>query len=878
MRNGLWMTGSGGSGILIARKSDGTWSPPSGIMLHTPTLSFIMGVDVYDCILVVTDLVALELLTRPQVTLGEDITLLDGPSVPLSVDEVRASWKDMNGKVMMYMKSRGQQQTVNLNGCILAERANENERFYGSTVSQMEILSGSVARHVEETKPLFEVIKMAEGRKDFDQAVIDKTAAQPAPGDAVIATPTATPISSRAVSFGIPKVDDPDPFGLLALEMAGMEIREAGAAVRPASSQFDFGFGALSPSQSRFPRQSIDTSLSRSNRASHMSSRTVKSQATDVATQTETVNSPLASPTSRRSGDDLRSNDSADSINEAPEIDYTTVDTSALRHLSQEYGLAPPPAIIEEEEEQISTMPEAGDEVESNPQVATDTVDLSKMITDHIDDINDNANNDNDETVDGDILPSQEDELIKEDETKDTQEDVEEEEEEDFEEDDDEEEPVVFEVAAIQPTRTQAVASRVIHARGNVVTIAKRGPPPPVPRRSPARSSGAFTGDVPAELKLLSSPLREAFSEADLRAEVEVDDKSSTSPAELAKQTTHLVKSGSLPDGLDKIEPAFTQSPSPTKAPTKRSAVAERIAKIEADAAKEMAKRETVATPTPSVTESETAQSRDSVTTTTDSVLSTPESPAHTTALVSTEKVQSEDETAEVETAEAEPASVVPQEPLAVSESSENLNALTIAIPARSAARLSVGKKPHSDDAHVDKQQLDEKASTVSSSDAEPVSDEDELVKALRETSDPFDVEGDHSSANGSSDEDRDEDTAEPALSIANTDDADEAKEDDESQPSTPQNESAEMSDTASHTKHTSSIFTGAREDGWSYNGSSMTTPTSDRPASVASDVVDEGTPKKALLLERHSTHSSLERTKTASDSGESTPTALGIA
>ncbi|CRK42004.1 hypothetical protein BN1723_018951, partial [Verticillium longisporum] len=35
MRSGLWMTGSGGSGILIARKADGTWSPPSGILLHT---------------------------------------------------------------------------------------------------------------------------------------------------------------------------------------------------------------------------------------------------------------------------------------------------------------------------------------------------------------------------------------------------------------------------------------------------------------------------------------------------------------------------------------------------------------------------------------------------------------------------------------------------------------------------------------------------------------------------------------------------------------------------------------------------------------------------------------------------------------------------
>lgn len=854
MRNGLWMTGSGGSGILIARKSDGTWSPPSGIMLHTPTLSFIMGVDVYDCVLVVTDLIALELLTRPSVTLGEDITLLDGPSIPLSADEVRSSWKDTNGKVMMYMKSRGQQQTVNLNGCILTERANENERFYGSAVSQMEILSGSVARHVEETKPLFEVIKMAEGRKDFDQAVIDKTAIQPAPGDAVIATPSATPVSSRATSFGIPKVDDPDPFGLLALEMAGMEIREAGAAVRPASNQFDFGFGPLSPGQSKFPRQSMDTSLSRSNRASHMSARTVKSQATDVATQTETVNSPLSSPTSRRSGDDVRSNTSADSIGEASEVDYTAVDTSALQHLSQEYGLVPPPAIIEEEEEQTLPAPETTEEVERSTDMGfNDTVDLTQMITDHIDDINDNTANDNDETGDGESLPSQEHEEIKNDEEKETQEDVEEE---DFEEDDDEEEPVVFEVAAIQPTRTQAVASRVIHARGNVVTIAKRGPPPPVPRRSPARSSGAFANDVPAELKLMSTPLRETFSEADLLAEGVNDADSSPSSPKPVKQTAHLVKSGSLPDGLDKVEQTFAEPPA--KAPAKRSAIAERIAKFEADAAKQAARNEVVEAPTPTVTVPEVDQPTESKSITTDSVPSAPASPTQATPVITTEEAESEPVMEE-----AEAASDITLEESDATETSKSLAEPVVAIPARSAARLSVNTKPTVDEVHAVEQQHEDKATPTSTVISESALDEDEFLKALQESSDPFDLDDvTGASVTDSEEEDKDEDVVEPALSLANTDEADETKDEDESQPSTPQNESAELSDTASHTKHTSSIFTGAREDRWSYNGSSMTTPTSDRPASVASDVADEGTPKKALLLERHCTHDTLETTK----------------
>ncbi len=46
MRTGLWVSGAGGSGVLIARKDDGTWSPPSGILLHTAGLGFLVGIDI----------------------------------------------------------------------------------------------------------------------------------------------------------------------------------------------------------------------------------------------------------------------------------------------------------------------------------------------------------------------------------------------------------------------------------------------------------------------------------------------------------------------------------------------------------------------------------------------------------------------------------------------------------------------------------------------------------------------------------------------------------------------------------------------------------------------------------------------------------------
>lgn len=510
MRNGLWMTGSGGSGILIARKSDGTWSPPSGIMLHTPTLSFIIGVDVYDCVLVVNSLAALESMTRPKVTLGEDVGLAYGASVSMEARDIEINVRDLGNTVMTYMKARGQEQKVNLHGSILTERANENERFYGSAVSQMEVLSGAVARYVEETQPLFEVIKMAEGRTDFDASMIGKIAAEPAPSDAIIVSPkfSAAPLSPAPRAFGLLNSEDPDPFGILALEMAGMEIREAGSRARPTSSQLDFHPQRMS-SLSKVQRQSIETSNNRSNRGSLMSTRTVKSQTTDVATQTDTGNTSETSPSPGRSengqgrGSTEIAKNTADDVDHE-EIDFTVIDMSALDRIRQ-------PLV----DESAATV----DSSKLGPlHAAASDFDTASKASSNYGDADEN------ELERDTSVPSSK---IAEDDDDDEDDDEDED-----DEDDDEEEPVIFEVATVQPARTQVVASRVVQAKGNVVTIPKRIPPP-LPTRNPARASTASRSDIGGDAMspYPHSPLRKNFSDAELAAgEDENQDTSSLDP------------------------------------------------------------------------------------------------------------------------------------------------------------------------------------------------------------------------------------------------------------------------------------------------------------------------------------------------------------
>ncbi|KAK4080437.1 hypothetical protein Trihar35433_1542 [Trichoderma harzianum] len=522
MRSGLWMTGSGGSGILIARKSDGTWSPPSGIMLHTPTLSFIIGVDVYDCVLVITSLAALESVSRPRVTLGEDVELRTGETVSIGSDEADVNWRDLGNTVLTYMKARGQQQSVNLYGCMLSERSNENDRFYGSTdITHMDILAGNVAHGVEETTSLNEVLKMAEGRTDYDNAVITRVAAEPAPSDALITTSPPKSVSMPAsphTSFGIPQADDPDPFGVLALEMAGLEIREAGSRIRPTSSLFDMNQAPMSPTvASKFSRQSMDTFVSRSNRNSYVSMRTIRSQVTDAGTQTDVGNTPATSPSPGPSDSNGRASPAyIESVKEEEEED-----DEAER-------------VRKEEEEEEDEEDEEEDEDEEEPVVAKAVAHrLSKDVSVGVDSADEAELSDDDDAISlSESLRREEDEMSHDESSEEEglyehEEDDSDDDMHDADEDDDieEEEPVVFEVAAVQRTSTQALSSRMIQARGNVVTIAKRVPPP-LPTRSPARMSRIANKDATGEELNLQSPLSQTFSsDGDMDGQEANDDK-----------------------------------------------------------------------------------------------------------------------------------------------------------------------------------------------------------------------------------------------------------------------------------------------------------------------------------------------------------------
>jgi lipid-binding SYLF domain-containing protein len=297
MRTGLWVSGSGGAGILVARKPDGTWSPPSGIMMHTVGVGFLVGVDIYDCVIVINSDKALEAFQSIRCTLGGEISAVAGPAGVGGILDTELHKRQ--SPLFTYIKSRGFYAGLQLDGTIVIERTDENERFYGERVGVKDILAGKVRHAPYEVKRLLETLKAAQGDTDLDESLIPDGAP---PADYEVTAP-----DDKA--FGIPEPEDPDPFGVLALQDAGFEIKEAGTLKRPTSEQFEFKPSPNSPIFATY-RRSMDnrSSLAASRRSSWRTS-TISSSLElrppslmiDTSTQTDDLPPPPKTAPARSS-------------------------------------------------------------------------------------------------------------------------------------------------------------------------------------------------------------------------------------------------------------------------------------------------------------------------------------------------------------------------------------------------------------------------------------------------------------------------------------------------------------------------------------------------------------------------------------------------
>jgi lipid-binding SYLF domain-containing protein len=141
---GVMFCGKGGTGVVVSRRPDGTFSPPCAIMIHGMAVGFQIGAEIADFVIIIRTQGALEAFSSPaSVSLGAGVGIAAGPLGRAAAANVHGSTGGM-AACYSYSKSSGFFAGASLEGSIIIVRPDLNSKFYNSEeVSAKALLDGS---------------------------------------------------------------------------------------------------------------------------------------------------------------------------------------------------------------------------------------------------------------------------------------------------------------------------------------------------------------------------------------------------------------------------------------------------------------------------------------------------------------------------------------------------------------------------------------------------------------------------------------------------------------------------------------------------------------------------------------------------------------
>lgn len=153
-RAGIFMTGHIGTGLVIAKQPDGTWSAPSAIQYLGTGFGLQGGFDLTDYVVILKRTAVDSFMGNAQLVLGGDAGMSFGlgrhGSAELHLGKKTAvafGWAASKG---LYAGAAG-------TAGVIRTRWGDNKKFYGREVSPADILGGKVARP-RAARPLYDAL------------------------------------------------------------------------------------------------------------------------------------------------------------------------------------------------------------------------------------------------------------------------------------------------------------------------------------------------------------------------------------------------------------------------------------------------------------------------------------------------------------------------------------------------------------------------------------------------------------------------------------------------------------------------------------------------------------------------------------------------
>ena len=142
---------------MVARLSDGTWSAPSALATGGAGFGGQIGFELTDFVFILNDAAAVRTFSQQgSLTLGGNVSIAAGPVGRNAEAAGAASLKGVAG-IFSYSKTKGLFAGVSIEGSMLVERRDANEKLYNSRITAKQLLEGGI-RPPPEAEPLMRVL------------------------------------------------------------------------------------------------------------------------------------------------------------------------------------------------------------------------------------------------------------------------------------------------------------------------------------------------------------------------------------------------------------------------------------------------------------------------------------------------------------------------------------------------------------------------------------------------------------------------------------------------------------------------------------------------------------------------------------------------
>jgi lipid-binding SYLF domain-containing protein len=196
-----------GKGVLLVRRSDGTWSPPAMVTMGGGSLGFQAGVQAADIVLVFATPRSLEGMIRGEkVTLGADANVALGP---IGRSANAGTDARMGAEIYSYARSRGLFLGVSVNGASLSLDPNANAMLYGRAgITPADIYQAKGLAYHQEVAALINDIT---ARAQPPQTQVPVPGGSPAAAQPVLVQPVAAPVATAPPATPAPIPVTPPP-------------------------------------------------------------------------------------------------------------------------------------------------------------------------------------------------------------------------------------------------------------------------------------------------------------------------------------------------------------------------------------------------------------------------------------------------------------------------------------------------------------------------------------------------------------------------------------------------------------------------------------------------------------------------------------------